>query len=319
GFIFVFGGQVGYSTDCKCFRTIDTVLVFNVTHANTKGDTAGSTSVVNGTGTALGAPDANASNDTEVVVQVEKNTSITDLSNATETDAHDHDVMYASIEACEAWYYLPVALPSHASAMGISLASMNDTKRIVLTGGCVSELGTELVVFEEFKVFECVSLSNKCCSIGTLPSLLGHHSTGSLVENLTQYLDCHIIPTSPYQTYAFDPIRQSESWTSNFSELAEMPRTRNRRASAIVGGKVCVFGGRDETDLIIPEVGCYDMESNERLTSDHAAVAMEENLVYLIWGYTQDYTALEQVTAIDMTDPIDPTYADGPPLKSTRG
>ena len=33
GYIFVFGGQVGYDSDCKCFRTSDKVLVFDVAHA----------------------------------------------------------------------------------------------------------------------------------------------------------------------------------------------------------------------------------------------------------------------------------------------
>ncbi|KAL7525695.1 hypothetical protein ACHAWF_001467, partial [Thalassiosira exigua] len=90
GFIFVFGRQVGYSTDYKCFCTTDTVLVFNATHANTKGDTASSTSTVtNGTGTAMGTLRANTSNGTEVVVQVETNASIADLFNATETDIQD--------------------------------------------------------------------------------------------------------------------------------------------------------------------------------------------------------------------------------------
>ncbi|KAL7535433.1 hypothetical protein ACHAXR_006484, partial [Thalassiosira sp. AJA248-18] len=33
GYIFVFGGQVGYDSDCKCFRTTDKVLVFDIAHA----------------------------------------------------------------------------------------------------------------------------------------------------------------------------------------------------------------------------------------------------------------------------------------------
>ena len=34
GYVFVFGGQVGYDTDCKCFRTTDKVMVFDIGHAN---------------------------------------------------------------------------------------------------------------------------------------------------------------------------------------------------------------------------------------------------------------------------------------------
>lgn len=38
GYIFVFGGQVGYDTDCKCFRTSDQVLVFDIAHAEEEED-----------------------------------------------------------------------------------------------------------------------------------------------------------------------------------------------------------------------------------------------------------------------------------------
>jgi len=30
---FVFGGQVGYESDCKCFHTTDKIMVFDVHHA----------------------------------------------------------------------------------------------------------------------------------------------------------------------------------------------------------------------------------------------------------------------------------------------
>ena len=37
GFIFVFGGQVAYDEDCKCFRTTDRELAFDVHHAEEHG------------------------------------------------------------------------------------------------------------------------------------------------------------------------------------------------------------------------------------------------------------------------------------------
>lgn len=33
GYIFLFGGQVGYDVDCKCFRTTDNVMVFDISRA----------------------------------------------------------------------------------------------------------------------------------------------------------------------------------------------------------------------------------------------------------------------------------------------
>ena len=33
-----------------------------------------------------------------------------------------------------------------------------------------------------------------------------------------------------------------------------MPRKRARHADAVVGGKLCVFGGRNETDALIGEI-----------------------------------------------------------------
>lgn len=66
----------------------------------------------------------------------------------------------------DAWSYLPVALPTALSDMGISLHTTNSTdgtiqKRIILTGGCDSELGNEYREFGTDEWFECSSLSNK--------------------------------------------------------------------------------------------------------------------------------------------------------------
>lgn len=107
-----------------------------------------------------------------------------------------------------------------------------------------------------------------------------------------------------------------------------MPRTRNRHASAVINNHVCVFGGRDETDTLIPEVDCYNPDTNEwstptslpneRQSSDFAAFE-KDGKVYLIGGYDPFYTALDQVTIVDMNDFDSITYSDGSPLVSARG
>ena len=98
--------------------------------------------------------------------------------------------------------------------------------------------------------------------------------------------------------------------------------------SAVVNGKVCVFGGRDAMDSLIAEVDCYDPVADswstianlpaERQTSDFAIFAKDNN-VYLIGGYDQAYYALDRTTIMDMSDTNAITYTDGPKLRSKRG
>mmetsp|Transcript_24991 Transcript_24991/g.46078 ORF Transcript_24991/g.46078 Transcript_24991/m.46078 type:complete len:84 (-) Transcript_24991:1861-2112(-) len=45
-----------------------------------------------------------------------------------------------------------------------------------------------------------------------------------------------------------------------------MPRERARRASAVVNGNICVFGGRNLTDHLIADLDCYDPVANEWTT-----------------------------------------------------
>ena len=65
----------------------------------------------------------------------------------------------------EAWSYLPVSLPTPLSDMGITLLATNSTgeaqRRIILTGGCDSDMGNEYREFGEDEWFECASLTNK--------------------------------------------------------------------------------------------------------------------------------------------------------------
>merc|ERR1719253_1897360 len=161
--------------------------------------------------------------------------------------------------------------------------------RVILTGGCDSPEGNE----ERGDYFECGSLTNK--------------------------------------VYAFDPIRHStfQAWNGEFEELAEMPRARARHASAVVDGRVCVYGGRNLTDALIAEVDCYDPAADawstptalpaERQASDWTAFTAEDGRVHLVGGYDQGYAALDRVTVVDMSDMDAVAYPDGPGLRTKRG
>eukprot|EP00571_Detonula_confervacea_P015282 CAMPEP_0172299166 /NCGR_PEP_ID=MMETSP1058-20130122/1523_1 /TAXON_ID=83371 /ORGANISM="Detonula confervacea, Strain CCMP 353" /LENGTH=449 /DNA_ID=CAMNT_0013008515 /DNA_START=234 /DNA_END=1583 /DNA_ORIENTATION=+ len=209
-------------------------------------------------------------------------------------DAHDgHDD--------KAWSYLPVTVPTPLSDMSITVLTVgggdNSTatsKRIIITGGCDNPEGNEFVEEDWGAGFSCNSLSSKA--------------------------------------YAFDPIRHSsfQAWTGEFETLADMPRTRNRHASAVVNGNtVCVFGGRDVTDSLIAEVDCYNADTNEWSTptslpeqyqsSDFTAFVEGDTKVHLVGGYNAEYTALDQVTVVDMSNLGDVTYSDGSKLGEKRG
>lgn len=109
-----------------------------------------------------------------------------------------------------------------------------------------------------------------------------------------------------------------------------MPRSRNRHASTIVNGLLCVFGGRDASDALIAEVDCYDSATNawstptslpeERQVSDFTAFTDESsNVVYLVAGYDSYYTALDTVTMVDMSDMENISFSNGPSLMGERG
>lgn len=211
--------------------------------------------------------------------------------------------VHAGHADADAWSYLPVTVPTPLSDMSVvSLTSggggggggNNSTAeaaktRIILTGGCDSPEGNE----QRGENFECGSLTNKA--------------------------------------YAFDPIRHSpfQAWSGEFEELAEMPRARFRHASAVVNGRVCVFGGRNLTDALIAEVDCYDPTADawstptslpaERQSSDLAAFTAGDGRVHLVGGYDGTYAALDRVTVVDMSDVDTVTYADGPGLRTKRG
>ncbi|KAL7520683.1 hypothetical protein ACHAWX_005395 [Stephanocyclus meneghinianus] len=211
------------------------------------------------------------------------------LSSAHESpDDHDHDRASALNPY---WTFLSSELPTALSDADESILTFGSKNRIVLTGGCDSPLGNEYKESPEFGgYFECASISNR--------------------------------------TYAFDPVYENGEWTGQFEALEDMPRARARHANAVVGGKLCVFGGRDATDAIVAEVDCYDPDTDTWSTpttlptayqaSDCAAFA-RDNTVYLIGGYDSTYTALDRVAVIDMSNMDNVQYSLNPPLLSERG
>ncbi|KAL7427631.1 hypothetical protein ACHAXH_000653 [Discostella pseudostelligera] len=195
-----------------------------------------------------------------------------------------------------AWSYLPVEMPTPLSDMSVDILSVNgnDKESIILTGGCDSADGNVYFEADWGEGFACSSVTSK--------------------------------------VYAFDPIHNSttSTWTGTFTSLADMPRPRNRHASTVVNGLLCVFGGRDVSDALIAEVDCYDSATNtwstptslpsERQVSDFTAFTDEtKNVVYLVAGYDSFYTALDTVTMVDMSDMENISFSNGPSLKGERG
>ncbi|KAL3807621.1 hypothetical protein ACHAXA_005251 [Cyclostephanos tholiformis] len=254
--------------------------------------------------------------------------------------AHEEDVDERREGEGGAWTYLDdVVLPTPLSDMGIStipFIGINDTvsssRAIVITGGCDSADGNELIVFDDGgEGFVCKSVSSRA--------------------------------------YAFVPTRAShhEPWTGTFVNLPDMPRPRYRHVSAVVdvvvdvvvdggdggggGGSttgdgsggttavLCVFGGRDELDGLVYEVDCYDPSMGTwidaptylpsgRASSDLAGFAHPHlpGVVYLVGGYDESYRALDITTIVTMTTisssgdmNATTTYAVGPALTGMRG
>lgn len=151
--------------------------------------------------------------------------------------------------------------------------------------------------------------------------------------------------SSILQALAFVPKRDESSsggWLGTFQALPDMPRPRYRHGCATInnGTLLCVIGGRDVTDAMIPEIDCYNSNTklwstpsllpNEYLVSDLAAFAHpggsgDGEGIYIVGGYTGPYMATENVTLIKYTitnesgDIGDVTYINGPRLIGARG
>ena len=224
---------------------------------------------------------------------------------------------HATYAETDPWSFLSVKIPSTLSDMAISHASYGgtasdastdemstadsqstttegETNVIILTGGCSSPQGNQFIENGADEFFFCAEISKK--------------------------------------TYAFEPIppkTQFQAWTGEFRSLADMPRERTRHASVqIWSQQLCVIGGRDLTDTLVPEIDCYDFNTDrwatigklpeEYLTSDCAAFAMG-NSIYLIGGYGAGYEALDQVIVIDVSNLDDIKFLLGPSLGTKRG
>jgi len=172
--------------------------------------------------------------------------------------------------------------------------AQDETTAIILTGGCSSPNGNQLMEDGADEFFACAQLSKKAYTFSPIP-----------------------------------PKTQFQAWTGEFKTLADMPRERSRHASVQVWSQqVCVIGGRDLTDTLVAEIDCYDPITNywttigklpeEYLTSDCAAFAMG-NSVYLIGGYGASYEAMDQVTIIDVSNLKDIKFYQGPSLGTKRG
>ena len=133
------------------------------------------------------------------------------------------------------------------------------------------------------------------------------------------------------QVFSFEPIApktQFQAWSGTFTALPDMPRERVRHGSFQVGNNLCVIGGRDVSDTLIPQIDCYDTTTNvwtevgtlpmEYQTSDFAWW-LEGTKVHLIGGYNQIYVSLSQVTLVDMSNLTDIQFEPGVPIDSPRG
>lgn len=205
--------------------------------------------------------------------------------------------------AADPWSYLSVDIPVALSDMAVTTMTYttdggNSTtaeaadvkKKIILTGGCVSEKGNEYLG----EYFACLELTNKAFSFEPIA-----------------------------------PKTQFQAWTGTFAALPDMPRERNRHGSFQVNNNLCVVGGRDTADNLVAAIDCYDATTNawtevgtlpeKYMTSDFASYTLGDK-VYIIGGYNQGYEALSQVVVMDMSNMDDTiTFEEGVPIDTPRG
>lgn len=101
--------------------------------------------------------------------------------------------------------------------------------------------------------------------------------------------------------------------TKEFHSVASMPQKRYRHLAARVGRYLFVAGGRNLSDVILPEIDRYDVVTNvwetvaqwPNATSDGVAFADQTDdntdLLYLTGGYEQDYTISGALSALNTT------------------
>lgn len=204
----------------------------------------------------------------------------------------------------DAWSYLDSTIPTPLSDMSIAVLLGREERQqppcIVLTGGCDSPNGNEIIG----------AASGSCYNITAKAYIF----------------------TPTHDT-------SSDTWTGTFNPLPDMPRARYRHGSATLmdGELLCVLGGRDAMDGLIAEIDCYNRTSNvwstpsslpsDRMVSDMAVFAHPTNVgeMYMVGGYDGPYFATENVTLVKYSKSDDTegggsvTYADGPRLIGKRG
>ena len=148
---------------------------------------------------------------------------------------HAHG-LYRAASLSQHWSYLNIDLPTSLSDADESILLFKDNymdkKRIVLTGGCDSPLGNEYKESPEWGgYFECSSIVNK-----------------------TYAFDPKVVASTSLSGENNDVVPKEGVWDGEFEVLANMPRGRARHSSVVVGGVMCLFGGRDAMDGIVAEV-----------------------------------------------------------------
>lgn len=165
-------------------------------------------------------------------------------SNNRVASAHETENSHSHVSSSTnpAFTYLATSLPTTLSDTDEAIVDFNDMKRIILTGGCDSPKGNEYKEAEWGGYFDCNILSNR--------------------------------------TIAFDPVKDSDGvWNGEYEMLSEMPRKRARHVSVVVGGMVCLLGGRDETDGLVAEI---DVSTSDRRYESFEAMSLYCSICFLM-------------------------------------
>ena len=116
----------------------------------------------------------------------------------------------------------------------------------------------------------------------------------------------------------------NDKWYDGPTYCDDAPQARYRHASAKVGDKVYVIGGRRFPDKVIETIDIYDPKTNTwdptgiqwpNATSDLTAFGYGTDL-YLVGGYDQNYTVSNKLTKYDTKTK---TWTVMPNMKHPRG
>lgn len=106
-------------------------------------------------------------------------------------------------------------------------------------------------------------------------------------------------------TFKFDPF------TDTFETMKEANYERQRHTAVVMNGELYVFGGRNSTDSLVPEIESFNPKTNiwksrgklpdDLVTSDLTGWAWE-NYIYITGGFTSDYEDCGNTYRIDLSD-----------------